>query len=185
MALVERFQALLGGGECVWIRNATAEDADRLLKVFRSVAAEGRYILKTPEEADKTLEQEIEFIETHNRDDASLFLIAESGDQLIGAAGLMASPSARHAHTGLLGIFVVREWRGKGIGTLLMERLIDWARRHPVIEKINLEVYDHNTDAIRLYRRLGFLEEGLRIRQARFGPGDYADEVLMSLWVGG
>jgi len=45
--------------------------------------------------------------------------------------------------------------RGKGIGTRLLEGATEWARNRG-LSSIQLTVWSQNTEAIRLYRRLGF-----------------------------
>ena len=74
---------------------------------------------------------------------------------------------------------MVKEWRGQGIGTMLMESLLEWATANPLIEKVCLEVFTTNSNAIRLYRKLGFVEEGLRLKDIKFGPGRYVDTLAM------
>jgi ribosomal protein S18 acetylase RimI-like enzyme len=54
-----------------------------------------------------------------------------------------------------LGIAVVPEWRGLGVGTRLMSDLFE---RHPVV---SLSVDTDNVGAIRLYERLGFVSVGV------------------------
>jgi RimJ/RimL family protein N-acetyltransferase len=61
----------------------------------------------------------------------------------------------------------------------LLQTLIDWAEANPLIEKIGLAVFANNEAAIRLYRKLGFMEEGRRPREMKLGPGQYVDDVLM------
>jgi putative acetyltransferase len=50
------------------------------------------------------------------------------------------------------------------------------------VEKIMLSVYPHNTAAIALYRRFGFVEEGRLVGHSRKSSG-HEDEILMSAWV--
>ena len=61
----------------------------------------------------------------------------------------------------------------------MLQALIDWAEASPLIEKVGLSVFVTNVDAIRLYRRLGFVEEGRQPREMRLGDGEYVDNVLM------
>lgn len=63
------------------------------------------------------------------------------------------------AHCCLLTILVDEDYRGKGIGTRLMEELIALAIDPFKIEVLYLEVYEDNP-AIRLYERLGFVRFG-------------------------
>jgi RimJ/RimL family protein N-acetyltransferase len=42
-------------------------------------------------------------------------------------------------------------------------------------------VFTHNTAAIALYRKFGFVEEGRRIRQYRRASGELWDSIIMGL----
>ena len=52
---------------------------------------------------------------------------------------------------------------GQGIGSILVDTLIDWARSGGVIRKINLTVRVDNERGLALYRRRGFVVEGTRV----------------------
>ena len=86
-------------------------------------------------------------------------------------------------HVASLGIAVSAGVRGRGIGTALMTEALRWARSVGV-EKIVLSVYPHNTGAIALYRKFGFIQEGRLARHSRKSYGD-EDEILMAAWIGG
>ena len=60
-----------------------------------------------------------------------------------------------------------------------METVIEWASEHRLIEKIGLGVFANNITAINLYKKLGFVEEGRKIREIKIGPNRYVDSVLM------
>ena len=59
----------------------------------------------------------------------------------------------------LLGMSIVRAYRGRGIGRALMDAMIESLRAR-AIRIIELHVYEHNAAAIGLYRSLGFVETG-------------------------
>lgn len=82
-------------------------------------------------------------------------------------------------HVGRLGIGMLQEVRGRGLGRRLMREAIDAARRQGM-ERIELEVFASNTRAIALYESLGFQHEG-RKRRVRKLDGVYDDDVLMAL----
>jgi len=92
-------------------------------------------------------------------------------------------PHRRIAHRGTCGFSVAKQWRGKGIGTTLLQTLIEWAGANPLIEKVGLAVFANNEQAIRLYRKLGFVEEGRRPREMKLGPGQYVDDIMMYRFV--
>jgi ribosomal protein S18 acetylase RimI-like enzyme len=75
---------------------------------------------------------------------------------------------------------VAREWRGRGVGAALLEAAIEWARERG-LHKLSLGVFAHNAAAIALYRKFGFVEEGLRIKQYRRTSGELWDSVDMGL----
>ena len=96
-------------------------------------------------------------------------LVALAGGEVVGSVHVDAS---RHGF-GELGMAVAREWRGKGVGSALLAAAIDWARERG-LHKLSLSVFPHNTAAIELYRKHGFVEEGRRVKQFRRSSGEVA-----------
>jgi putative acetyltransferase len=87
--------------------------------------------------------------------------VAVADGTVVGHAGLhRASPNARRAHVWHLGIAVADAWQRRGIGTRLMETLIDLADHWLGALRIELTVYCDNAHAIALYERFGFAIEG-------------------------
>ncbi len=82
-------------------------------------------------------------------------------------------------HGGRLGIGMLPEARGRGLGRRLMTDAIQAARRQG-LERIELEVFASNSRAIALYESLGFVREGVK-RRVRKLDGRYDDDVLMAL----
>ena len=103
-------------------------------------------------------------------------LVAVAGAEIIGS--LVLEPS-RHGF-GEIGMAVAREWRGRGVGSALLAAAIEWARDRG-LHKLSLGVFAHNTAAIELYRKFGFVEEGRRIKQYRRASGELWDAVEMGL----
>ena len=132
-----------------------------------------------PDEFDRTEDQERQWIQEHIDGPGKLVVLAEVSGTVIGCLSFDNGSCRRIAHRGSLGISVRENWRGQGIGTAMLQALIDWAEANPLIEKIGLSVFANNVDAIRLYERLGFVEEGRQPREMKLGPGEYADNILM------
>ena len=170
-------------GQQFTIRTAQADYAAALLAYIRPVAEETEFFIFEPDEFPKTDEEERKWIQDHLDHPGQIVLLAEAAGTIIGNVSFENGPSRRIAHRGTLGIAVVKEWRGQGIGTMLMESLLDWAMANPLIEKVCLEVFATNSGAIRLYRKLGFVEEGMRPRDIKRGPGQYVDTVVMGKFV--
>jgi ribosomal protein S18 acetylase RimI-like enzyme len=102
--------------------------------------------------------------------------VATVADQVIGMIHL--DPS-RFGYCDIA-LAVAREWRGRGVGTALCETGIASARDRGC-HKLCLSVFPHNTGAIALYHKLGFIEEGRRVRQFRRQSGELWDSVEMGL----
>ena len=103
-------------------------------------------------------------------------IVAVGGDEVIGSIHVAASG---HGY-GEIGMAIAREWRGRGVGSALMEAAIDWARAQD-LHKLSLGVFAHNAAALALYRKYGFVEEGRRIKHYRRQSGELWDSIEMGL----
>ena len=109
-------------------------------------------------------------------------LVMLSGERIVGCAELTRGRGNHRHHCASLGISLLKEARGQGYGTQLIERLHHWAREQPELERIQLEVFHTNPEAIRLYERLGYVHEGRRVGAIkRFGES--IDMIQMSMGI--
>ncbi len=110
-----------------------------------------------------------------------IWLAAEVEGRVVGGADYHRSRHLKNAHTAQLGIAILREYRGLGLGRAMMETGIDWARRVGV-RKLKLRVFATNERAIALYQKLGFVEEA-RLKDEVILEGKPVDEILMAVWL--
>lgn len=107
-------------------------------------------------------------------------LKTESGQELIiGMAGLNVFSSPRLRHSGSIGMMVHRDYQGMGIGSRLIETVLDVADNWLMLIRVQLEVYTDNEHAIALYKKHGFEVEGTK-RKATIKNGKLVDEYLMA-----
>ena len=112
--------------------------------------------------------------------DGVINLLACLEDDVIGHIGLHTNPgSPRRRHVGQIGMAVRDDWQGKGVGTLLMQAVIDLADRWLNLRRLELEVYVDNEPALRLYKKFGFEIEGTLIDYA-FRDGQFVDSYAMA-----
>jgi putative acetyltransferase len=113
---------------------------------------------------------------------AAVFL-AESvpEGELVGRLSIARDTHPASGHVADVGLMVAQGWRGRGIGTALLETAVEWARGHAV-RKLELPVFPWNEPAIRLYEKFGFEREGYRKSHYRRGSED-VDAILMALVV--
>ena len=62
------------------------------------------------------------------------------------------------------GMFIIKEFQGKGLGKKLMQKAIEWLGND---EEIKLEVVSYNTNAINFYKKFGFQETTLPVSKKR------------------
>ena len=163
------------------IREATPDDAEQILIHNELIANEpNNNITRGPGE-NKTMGEQRDFLAASLASDNSVFLIATlPSGEVIGVAGLHGGRRKAVRHNGAVGIDVSREWRNKGVGTALLQRIIAWAKASNVITRIELEVMTHNERAIHVYEKLGFKMEGKRLA-AMYKDGGYIDIYVMGL----
>ena len=107
------------------------------------------------------------------------FVLALDGERVVGWCDIAPVPRPIFSHVGTLGMGLLPDYRGAGLGTRLMAAALQ-AGRERGFERIELAVFGDNARARRLYEKAGFVVEGLRPGRAKI-DGRYRDEVDMAL----
>jgi RimJ/RimL family protein N-acetyltransferase len=183
MAFVEPQHLTTATGDKFTIRTGQLEDAAAMLAYIRPVAEETEFFTLEPDEFPPTEEEERPWVQDHLDSPGKILLLAEASGYIIGSVNFENGLYRRIAHRGYLGIAVIKQWRGQGVGTALLQMLLQWASTNPLIDKVSLDVFATNHGAIRLYKKLGFIGEGLRLKDIKLGPGRYVDSVVMYRFV--
>jgi RimJ/RimL family protein N-acetyltransferase len=165
------------------IRTPTAKDAEHIIHYSSTLFLSTDQVLTMPEEYTITTAAEETWINNLTNNPNALVLIAELAHQTIGLLFFTAQTKKKNAHTGEFGVSVHPAYQAIGVGRALIETLIEWAKLHPRIEKLTLQVFTTNTHAIKLYRDLGFIEEGRHVKAIKQAGGQYIDILQMYLWL--
>lgn len=83
------------------------------------------------------------------------------------------------AHVGVLGIAILKNSRGAGLGTALMESLLQLAKQIG-LKVVILDMFATNTMARRLYEKVGFVEVG-KIPKAIHRDENYIDLIRFAI----
>lgn len=111
------------------------------------------------------------------------FVVARAGESIVGWCDIAPNERIGYQHVGHLGMGLLPAWRGHGIGARMLTAALADADRIG-LERVELEVFLGNGPAQRLYRRFGFIVEGVK-RKARKLDGRYDDHILMARQLGG
>lgn len=182
MSQINTQKHLLKDKSSIAVRTIRVEDAEAYLELGKSILAEEIYSLTCVDELNMTLEEEKKWIQSNLDNPNNLIIVAEFEGKLVGQLDFSNGHRRRIAHTGEFGMGVRKDFRDKGVGSLILKALIDWAKNHDVIEKINLRVHHTNNRAIKMYEKHGFIKEGVRLKELKY-EGQYVDMVLMRLYV--
>ncbi len=139
------------------------------------VAEERRYISIThPPSIDDTSN----FIESVRAVDGQIML-AVTGDQVVGWCTTRPHTAEMFRHIADIGMGLLPEFRGRGIGRRLIDNGLTWAWESG-FEQVELSVLTNNDIAVKLYRSVGFVEQGVRRRVWKL-DGEYRDIMLMAV----
>ena len=105
-------------------------------------------------------------------------LVAEIDGEVIGE-GALTRYRLRRGHVGSIGMAVDESCQGRGVGTALMQALMDLADNWYNLRRVELQVYTDNAPAIHLYEKFGFTIEGTH-RAYAFREGSYVDAFTMA-----
>src|SRR5262245_9297857 len=87
----------------------------------------------------------------------------EDPNQLMGTIGFSREAHLKRAHIGSVwGMYVLPEFRGKGVGAALLDEALAHARRLPGMRQVTLTVTAGNLPAIGLYKSRGFERFGFQ-----------------------
>jgi ribosomal protein S18 acetylase RimI-like enzyme len=185
MAHVEAREITLRDGSRACLRHASPADAAGLVDLYRRTVADGEWTLASPEEASRSVDDEVARIGACEADEGRLYLVVARATEVIGTARAEAGGYRRTAHMAdVSDLWVAPGARRVGVGDALVRGLLDWARAAAQIEKLGLFVFSTSEAAIALYRRHGFVEEGRGRRDMKFDEGRYADSLMMGHFLG-
>lgn len=159
------------------IRKIEVEDSERFLNMLRQLDNETKNMMYEPGERKTSIEEMKSVIKNINASN-SLMLVAEKEEDIIGFLSAERGFANRIKHSAYIVIGILKDYRGKKIGTKLFKELIDWALVNDVT-RLELTVMTHNEGAIKLYKEMGFKIEGLK-EKSLIVDGKYIDEYYMA-----
>ena len=161
------------------IREAEPNDAAELVAFLNRVSLEtdftsldGDGILLTSEEMEI-------FLNKQASSDNQITLLAFLNDKIAGIVNITADQRKRVRHIGDLFIVIGKKYWNNGLGSFLLEEVVEWAQASGILRRLQLTVQTRNQAAVHLYQKHGFVIEGRQERGAYIEEGDFIDVYLM------
>ena len=105
-------------------------------------------------------------------------IVAEARGDVVGWGSLnVFSPRKAYDSVADFSIYIERGWRGKGVGSRLLTRLIELGRELGY-HKLVLSAFPWNTGGMALYQKLGFRTVGIYKEQGKL-DGKWVDTIIM------
>jgi L-amino acid N-acyltransferase YncA len=149
-------QVNLRDGSKVTLTPLQPADSGAVLAFYRCLSEEDRQFLRDDVTSDHWAACFLRRAESGE----SISLVARAGNQVVGEASLHRTLHGWTRHVGELRVAVAAGSRRQGLGTLLASSLVKIATELG-IEKIIVQVVDHQVAARRTFEKLGFHKEAV------------------------
>ncbi len=150
------------------------EHATEFSDVIMAIASEDIFALRPESLSSASIYR---FVEQQLIREAPMYVAFEN-NRMLGWCEISLSAMVYSDHSGLLSMGVLPQFRGRRIGSHLIDTCMNAARDRG-LSRIELTVLDNNPQAKRFYTARGFRKEGRKVQSLRIN-GKYHDEILMA-----
>ena len=164
------------------VRHAEPRDVDALIGLINALAREATLLFVIPIDPQTGGPSVLHYLEAMKVSGNSAVLVAERVGTLVGLATGNGGVHASKRGVVEIGIGVRAAHHGVGIGTALIAALEQWARGAG-LHRLQLPVVTSNEPALALYRKAGFIVEGV-LRESVVGDGRKLDQFMMAKLLG-
>ena len=161
------------------IREAEAEDAAELVTFLNCVSLETDFTSLDGDGILLTSEEMAIFLNKQASWDNQITLLAFLNDKIAGIVNITADQRKRVRHIGDLFIVIGKKYWNNGLGSFLLEEVVEWAQASGILRRLQLTVQTRNQAAVHLYQKHGFVIEGRQERGAYIEEGEFIDVYLM------
>lgn len=165
--------------EKILYRSAKAQDVAAIVAFYNRVGGETEFLSFGKDEYPLNAAEQAVAIGKTEGDPTNLMLLATENQRIVGIATIGSSSKAKFRHSGELGIVVAQSHWHRGIGSKMMELLLEQLRSNGITTRVFLSTRADNP-AVSLYKKFGFAEEG-RGKNAVLEGSTYHDLIWMSM----
>lgn len=155
------YQGKSKSGKKLIFRYPANEDLQMLRDYINTLSKEKTFIIFQGEQV--SLKEEKKYLDSQLKaitKGKAVQLLAFSEEILVGNTQINLQAKATK-HVGIFGISLAKDFRGEGIGTLLMKKIVEEAQQNlKGLKIITLEMFENNEIAGKLYKKMGFIKYG-------------------------
>ena len=171
---MDSMKVKLKDGRIVKIRKFRISDKEKLIEMYESLSDDAVRWGMPPYNRERLEKGWLSNLQN------LIAIVAFYKDKIVGHAQIFKFPNPRRKGTGDLLIYLHQDFHNVGLGTAMLTKLIELAKKEG-LHRVGLDVIADNKPAIRLYQKFGFKVEGVK-KEAYFGEdGKYHDELVMGL----
>ncbi len=167
-------------GRKIVLRSPKIKEAKDILKTHKIITGETKFLTRYPDEIIYTIKDEEKFVRKHNNSKDSMYIAVFVNGKLAGGCefNVIRSNARRFKHIAIIGIGILQKYSGFGLGTLMLQNLIEQIEQCG-FEQVILEVAGENKRAQHLYKKFGFKEHGRLKKATKFDDGTIDDVIYM------
>jgi len=159
----------------ITLRPARPDDAAAIIAAVRSSSQERSYVLMEIYGKDAAAQRA--YIERLDREH-NLFLVATANEGIVGILALLDSLLCSTPEPSLsVGVHIVSDWRGRGIGSAMLRYAMRWAKAHDY-RRLEADIFTTNERSVHLFGKAGFQEVTCRRRTVQVGVQKISEVIL-------
>ena len=167
-------EGILKDGTRVVLRPMVAEDRDKLMDFFQRVDEKDLMFLRSDVRDPEVIQDWAFNIDYHR-----VFpLLAEVDGKIVGDATLHMRRMGWKRHLGNVRVVVAKEYQGKGLGTLLINEIVELAGEFG-LEKLVAEIHMEAQGARAAFKKAGFTAKAVFEDMVKDHSGQSGDLVVM------
>ena len=161
------------------LRSPNEQEAEKLINYMKKVSNESHFLVRYPEEVNFTILQEKQIINSIRRSDKDIMISVFIDNDIVANLGInCVGDNFKTKHRCSLGIAIIKKYQGLGLGNILIDEAVQFAR-YIGYEQIELGVFEDNIKARNLYHKHGFEVWGKNKNGFKLKNNTYKDDIIM------
>jgi len=176
--IFERKDIILKDGARAYLKSPDAENAEEMANYVIKTRGETDFLNRYPEELTTTVDGERKWIEDSLKSPYKLVITCFVDGKIAGSADIRFFDGIKFRHRAGVGIAILKEYWGRGIGSAFFTELISVAKSRGV-EIMELEFFEGNARGEALYKKFGFNIVSYKPDAIKLKDGTYLKEFYM------